>query len=124
VVSRKSSKAGGKPLRRLVRWTPELEAVVDGLLALPPKRRQFLITNQRGEPYSKGGWLTQWRRPRDRALKLGLITESFQFRDVRAKNDTESVEEAAAQLGHTNMAVTRRHYRRLPEKVQPLARKG
>lgn len=56
-----------------------------------------------------------------RALKKGLA-ERFTFHDLRAKSasDSDSDQEAADRLGHGDVRITRRVYRRLPKRAKPL----
>ncbi|WP_157209925.1 hypothetical protein [Marinimicrobium agarilyticum] len=48
-------------------------------------------------------------------MTLDIITEKFQFRDIRAKAGSDSDGE---QLGHSSRAILNRHYKRLPKRVQ------
>lgn len=66
-----------------------------------------------------------WQRFMNRLLKETKITKRFTEHDIRGKtgSDAETDVDAARQLGHADVAVTRRHYRRRGEKIRPLARK-
>jgi hypothetical protein len=47
--------------------------------------------------------------------------ERFQFKDLRAKSSSDDdLQSATARLGHADTAITKKHYRRLPERVKPL----
>ena len=69
------------------------------------------------------GFASVWRRKIDVAIldTDNLLTERFQFRDLRAKSASDDgLEAASARLGHTNTAITERIYRRKPARVSPL----
>jgi integrase len=59
-----------------------------------------------------------------KAIKNGGLEERFTFNDLRSKSasDTADVLEASERLGHSNIDLTRRVYRRKPAKVRPLLR--
>jgi integrase len=107
---------GGK--RRIFIWTPELEEVVSRLKSLPyPVRAMTLICNQSGQPYTKSGFKSEWRRLVKRAVRFGKLKEPFWFHDLRAKTSDES-ENATELLGHSDPRVTEKHYKRRPKKVK------
>jgi hypothetical protein len=61
----------------------------------------------------------------DRVLKDTNVKERFTEHDLRAKcaSDADSLEHARSLLSHVDSAVTKRIYRRKPERVQPLKQK-
>jgi hypothetical protein len=55
------------------------------------------------------------------ADKKNPLTESFQFRDLRAKSASDdTAESATARLGHSDPKLTENIYRRKPAIVRPL----
>jgi len=106
---------------QLIEWNDELRAVVKAILALRPQLRRALICNRRGQPYSLNGFQSQWQRVMRKAKKAGLATV-FHFHDLRAKSasDAGSDQEAADRLGHGDVKLTRRVYRRLPKRAMAL----
>jgi integrase len=94
-------------------------------LKLPPQLRRYLICNRRGQLYTLNGFQSQWRRTMNKALQAGLA-ERFHFHDLRAKraSDAESDQAAADRLGHGDVELTRRVYRRLPRRGWCAPQKG
>lgn len=107
--------------RQLIEWTAELREIVDAIKAERPQLRQALVCNRRGRCYTPRGFGALWQDTMARALKAGLA-ERFHFHDLRAKSasDSESDQAAADRLGHRDVALTRRVYRRLPRVAAPL----
>lgn len=103
-----------------IEWTEDLHCVVDAAKAYQPGnvRALTLLVNSRGQRWTRDGFENAWQKLQRRAIKEGVLEERFQFRDLRSKA-TERAPDARALLGHTNEAVTRRHYIRHPQKVQP-----
>jgi integrase len=95
----------------------ELRLTVAAILRERPQLRRALICNRKGQPYSANGFQSQWQRVMRRARKAGLA-EVFTFHDLRGKSgsDAETDQEAADRLGHSDPAITRRVYRRLPRR--------
>jgi hypothetical protein len=56
------------------------------------------------------------------AFPKGQESLRYTFNDLRSKSasDTTELAEASAGLGHTTIAVTKRHYIRKPSVVKPL----
>lgn len=106
---------------QLVEWSDELHIIVDAILRERPQLRRVLICNRKGQAYSANGFQSQWQRLMRRCKKDGL-TEHFHFHDLRAKNasDAESDQEAADRLGHEDVRLTKRVYRRLPKRSKAL----
>lgn len=99
----------------LFEWTPELRAVVD-----KAKERKItgiaLVCTRDGGRYTEDGFKSIWQRLIRKAFDTGAIKERFQFRDIRAKgeSDTETT------LIHDTPGTTQRHYKRKPKVVTPL----
>lgn len=106
---------------QLVEWNDELRATIAALLKERPQLRRALICNRKGQPYSPNGFQSQWQRLMRKCKKQGF-TEHFHFHDLRAKSasDSESDQEAADRLGHSDVRLTRKVYRRLPQRSKAL----
>lgn len=102
---------------QLIEWNEELRLTWKALRAERPQLRQAVICNRRGQPYTADGFQSQWQRTIRKAKKLGLTT-GFHFHDLRAKSasDGGSDQEAADRLGHGDVRLTRKVYRRLPRR--------
>jgi integrase len=107
---------------QLIEWNDELDLTVKAILRERPQLRRALICNRKGRAYSPNGFQSQWQRLMRRAVKDGL-KERFHFHDLRAKSasDAESDQEAADRLGHGDVKLTRRVYRRLPRRAVALS---
>jgi integrase len=115
----------GKPLR--IELTPALKAVIDRALGRQrAAASMWILAKDDGSPLSY--WQLRDRFDLARAKVRGEGKDpaanalaDWQFRDLRAKNasDSETLQEAQERLGHTSNSVTRRVYRR-GEKVRPL----
>ena len=106
---------------QLVEWNEELELIIKALLRERPQVRRFLICNRKGQPYTANGFQSQWQRLMRKCKKAGF-TDHFHFHDLRAKSasEAETDQEAADRLGHGDVRVTRKHYRRLPQRSKAL----
>lgn len=120
--------AGKTGKTTIYEWTPELRAAVDLALSVRPVDiAPFLFCTRRGDGYideDKGtasGWDSMWQRFMKRVMDETNIKERFTEHDLRAKcaSDAESLEHARALLSHVDSEVTRRIYRRRPERVKP-----
>lgn len=107
---------------QLILWNDELRAIVDGLLSERPQLRRYLVCNRKGQAYSLNGFQSQWQRLMRRCKAAGF-TDHFHFHDLRAKSASEADtdQEAADRLGHGDVRLTRRVYRRLPQRAQALS---
>jgi integrase len=63
-----------------------------------------------------------WGRFMERVLAETKVTERFTEHDLRAKcaSDAGTLEHARALLSHADDRMTKRAYRRAPERVRPL----
>jgi integrase len=101
----------------LIEWSDELRAVVDRAWALGPEVRRHVIVTRRGKGYTPDGFSALFRR----VLLRTPAEHRFRWHDLRAKSASDdTLEAAAARLGHASAATTVRHYRRAPAKVRPL----
>lgn len=117
----------GKTGKRLVvLWSPELTEVVDQAKVLWRRfGREWLFEGKpRGKlagrpvgPYTPSGLRALWRKAR---VKAGL--PDVRLHDLRGKAGSDVATQADAQrlLGHADGKVTGKHYRRRPERVNPV----
>lgn len=113
-------KQGKGGTRVLIEWSPDLRAVVDELKAMAPQiPGEYLIRTRKGKPYSSSGFYQIWRRVMLKHVKAGGVW--FTFHDLRSvsADGAETDEEARDRLGHTDVATTRRFYRRGVTKAKP-----
>lgn len=111
----------------IIEWTHTLRFVTQQLLdQRPVDISPYLICNKRGECYygEKGasGFDNIFKRFMDRAIEKTGLKERFTLHDLRAKcaSDIKNDEDARKLLAHSSVNMTRRTYRRKPEKVSPL----
>lgn len=117
---------GKRGKRLLFTWTDDLEAVINSIKQLRHKvSSMYLINSQKkGTKLSSAGFKSAWKRAMADAKAAGI--ESFAENDLRAKVATEARDlgqNATAMLGHSSDAVTKRHYQRGTQKVEPLKKK-
>lgn len=125
VTPSKTTKKTGKKL--IYEWTPELRTALDDALAIRPALSPYLFCTGRGEclvDVEKGTakrFNGMWQKFMTRVLKETKITERFTEHDLRAKvgSDAESLERARQLLAHADDRMTRRVYRRKPERIKP-----
>jgi len=126
VKARKTAKTTGH--RKTILWSDELRAAVeDAKRARPVDISPWLFCDKEGNCYvdEKGlasGFDSMWQRFMTRVLAETEVKERFTEKDIRGKtgSDSESDEDAAKLLGHSDPAVTRKHYRHKGSKVKPL----
>lgn len=98
----------------------DLVDIVKAALREPPQVRRFIIPRGDGKPYAANGFQIAWQRALRKAIEAGRLKaeERYHFHDLRGKagSEAESDEAAAALLGHGDEQVTRKHYRRLPQR--------
>lgn len=123
-VSKKKTRTGFEVVRYAL--TPDLRAVLNEALALrqsvpgrPAPESDYLFVTRNGLPYTGESFKRLWKTMRD---KVGLVSWSFTFHDIRAKaaSDSDSDEAAQKLLVHADARITRRVYRRKSATVQPL----
>ncbi|HTO43382.1 MAG TPA: tyrosine-type recombinase/integrase [Burkholderiales bacterium] len=109
--------------RLAIEVTPALEAVLDRCWALPD-RGEFVLTRRCGGRYTSEGFRALWQRTMRQWVRRGGIR--FTFHDIRALCATKcaTMEAAMHLLGHSNISMTRRVYRRGIERVKPLELKA
>jgi len=114
--------------RLLFTWTDDLRLTIDAIRSLRHRVTSlYLINSERnGTKLSSSGFKSAWARAMKKAIIAGSLTESFAENDLRAKVASEAIElgqNATAMLGHSSDAVTKRHYQRGTQKVEPLKKK-
>ncbi len=99
--------------------TPDLEAVLDKCWQVP-NRGDHVLTARRGGRYTGEGFRAMWQRNMRKYVARGGTR--FTFHDLRALAATRCAtpEIAMRLLGHTNISMTMRVYRRGVERVQAL----
>ncbi len=105
--------------RLAIEITPDLEAVLDKCWQLP-NRSQYVLTARHGSRYTGEGFRACWQRTMRKYVKRGGIR--FTFHDLRALAATRCAtpEVAMRLLGHSNISMTLRVYRRGIEHVKAL----
>lgn len=87
-----------------------------------PQMRRSIICARDGRAYTADGFQSAWQDAIAKAMRLGRLKpeDRYHFHDIRAKAGSEAESDEAAKdlLGHGDDQVTRRHYRRLPQRSQ------
>lgn len=101
----------------------ELEEILDACWMLPKGGNagsEYVLATKSGRPYTGEGFRACWQRVMEKWERLGR--ERFTFHDIRALCATkcESPEIAMRLLGHTNISMTLKVYRRGIERVRAL----
>lgn len=125
VTPRKTANSSGKSL--IIEWTPELKKSINEIMMIRKKvSSTWLFHTYLGEPYIKEngktcGFKSIWKRFMDKALKKTKLDKRFPENDLRAKvaSDDDDIAHASKLLGHTTAEITKRVYRRKPERVKP-----
>ncbi len=110
----------GKTGKRLaIEITPELKRIFGRCWQLEP-RSEYVITAKTGTRYTSEGFRALWQRTMNAHCRRG--GQRFTFHDIRALCATSCAtpEEAMKLLGHSNISMTLRVYRRGVERVSAL----
>ena len=117
ITPRKTANTTGK--RFIIEWSPELKDAVDQVMKLRKKILSvWLFHTNRGQPYIKENGSANdfdsiWQRFMKKALEKTDLKERFTEHDLRAKVASDIEHEHALQLlGHSNIEITERVYRR------------
>lgn len=114
-------------LKTVYEWSERLRVACDLAIAVRPVDiSPFLFCKADGQGYVNeetgryDGWNSNWHRIMSRMLKETKLEERFTDHDIRAKvsSDAETDEQARKLMSHANVSMTRRVYRRKPERVQ------
>lgn len=108
-------------IEQIIEWNDELQLVISALLKQKPQVRRALICTRQGQPYTPDGFQSQWQRLMRKCKQAGF-KDHFHFHDIRAKSASEADtdQEAADRLGHADVKLTSRIYRRLPKRAKAL----
>lgn len=106
--------------RLAIEITPELKRVF-GKCWMLPKRDEYVITRRCGGRYTSEGYRALWQRTMKKYVRRGGTR--FTFHDIRALCATKcpSPEVAMRLLGHSNISMTLKVYRRGIERVKALS---
>lgn len=110
----------GKTGKRLaIEISPELKRIF-GKCWMLPNRGEYVITRKCGGRYTSEGFRALWQRTINAYCRRGGVR--FTFHDIRALCATRcsSPEIAMKLLGHTNISMTLKVYRRGVERVKAL----
>jgi integrase len=110
----------GKTGKRLaIEISPELKRIF-GKCWMLPNRGEYVITRTCGGRYTSEGFRALWQRTMNAYVKRGGVRATFH--DIRALCATKCAtpEIAMKLLGHTNISMTLRVYRRGIERVKAL----
>jgi integrase len=106
--------------RKMVfQWTDDLRTIVKRAQKLPTSVASiYLITQPNGQRYTESGFRGLWNRFMVKMVSGGILTEPFEFRDIRPKSATDSEDDQL--LGHLDARTLQKHYKRKPLRVMPL----
>lgn len=99
----------------LLMWSDSLRVAYEKALSVTRSIGSiYLFANERGQCYTQTGFDSLFQKDMVKAIKEGVIKDRFTVHDVRAKrsSDAPTDEEACRLLAHSNMGITKRHYRR------------
>ena len=124
VTPRKTANGSGK--RLIIEWSDELRGAIEEIKALRKKIYSiWLFHTNRGQPYIKedataNGFDSIWKRFMNKAIEKTALKERFTEHDLRAKVASDAgAEHARLLLGHANIEITERIYRRKAEVIKP-----
>lgn len=99
----------------IIRWTPQLRATVNQLLALQGNvHSPHVVTRERSQPFKPNILAKRFSRLMDEAVRKGLLAERFVFHDLKAFAVTEGNAQgldAQALAGHNDARTTKRYLR-------------
>ena len=119
---------GSTGVSMIYKWTDGLRAAIERVKAARPvDNSQWLFCNRFGQSYVNeqtgkyDSWSSVWQTLMERVMKETKVTERFTEHDLRAKagSDVESDERARELLGHSDVGITRRVYRRKALVIRP-----
>lgn len=121
-------KTGKRDKRLLFTWNDDLHLAINTIKAMHHRITSlYLFNSQRdGTAMTQSGFKSAWARAMAKSMKAGSLAETFAENDLRAKVATEAIElgqDATAMLAHSSDAVTKRHYARGTQKIEPLRKK-
>lgn len=108
----------------LIIITPHLKNVLERIRAQNPFTAgdDYIFSTKSRSKYTGDGFRSIFYRYMKKAVEIGALLETFQEKDLRAKagTDASSLDRASRLLDHADAKVTRKHYRRKVEVVEPL----
>lgn len=120
----KTRKSTGK--RVIYEWTPLLREAIEDAKAVRPALSPYLFCELDGTCFvhddgKAPNWNNIWQNFMAKALEKTDLKERFTEHDMRAKvgSDAESLERANQLLTHSDINLTKRIYRRKPERIKP-----
>lgn len=110
--------------RLAIELTPDLKKVLGRCWMLPNGGKDggaYVLTRTCGGRFTSEGFRARWQETINKYCRLG--GKRFTFHDLRALAATRcpTIEMAMQLLGHSNISMTRRVYRRGVERVTPIA---
>lgn len=110
--------------RLAIEITPDLEKVLDRCWQLPRgggEGGEYVLTRTMGGRFTSEGFRARWQETINLYCRRG--GKRYTFHDLRALAATRcpTIEHAMYLLGHSNISMTRRVYRRGIERVRPVA---
>lgn len=119
---------GKRGKRILFTWTDNLREIIDAIKALRHRVISLYLFNspRDGTAMTQSGFKSAWARAMKSAMAAGSLTETFAENDIRSKVADEAIElgqNATEMLTHSSDAVTKRHYLRRTQKIEPLRKK-
>lgn len=101
---------------QLKTWSQELKSVFDLACRVDSS---YVISNSRGQRYTRGGFNSTWQRMQRKALEEGVIENRFRFHDMKIKASSDvNPEKRALFLGATESTANR--YNRTADAVEPV----
>lgn len=94
------------------KWSNSLKQAVEEAKLLRGKvRSRYLLSTRYGQKYTADGFKSLWQRYMKNAVAQNIISQRFQFKDIRKKAATEiermyGLEAAQKTLGHTTKKTT------------------
>lgn len=115
----KTKKRTGRKV--IIRWSAELRAAVDTLLAMQDVPSLYVIAAKGRGCYVASGFKTEFSKIIDRAIESGTLTERFSANDIRAKGASDDEKNAQDRLAHADPGQTATYIRgRKPKEVDAL----
>lgn len=113
-------KAGQIQRTKTVLWSPDLRAAIDEALTLQRTASMYVFGNTSGQPYTRSGWNTNWKRLMGYCAKVAAEREieftSFALADMRPTAVTTRAEEGDDRIvdatGHADERMVRKVYDR------------
>lgn len=120
-------KAGQIQRSKTVLWSHDLRTSIDEALSLQRTTSLYVFGNTSGQPYTRSGWNTNWKRLMDycekQAAERAIAFERFSLADMRPTAVTTRTEEGDDRIvdatGHADERMVRKVYdRRRQRKVR------